>query len=535
MSTRLLLFLCVLLASAPASAQTGDAAPASAAAPAADAPPAEEPARLSAEELQQLLGPVALYPDALLAQVLIASAYPLEVVQAARWAEKNKALKPEQLQAALEKQAWDPSVKVVAQFPTVLAQMDKNLDWTSALGNAFVSQQEDVLAAIQELRAQAQAAGNLASGEQQTVNVTSTNNITIDPTDPEKVYVPQYAPTVYESAPAPAPASAAAGETVVAPAGSTVVTGGETTVVTQPPAYAEPYPAPYYGAYPAPYTGSDMAVAGLVGFGTGMLVGGLIWGDDDIDWDDDHVYHHGDWDDGWGGGNCGRCNNNVDIGEININNGNIGSGNRVAGDRPATKRQPWQPNAQRRQASASGGGLGAARPAAATTRRAGQQLPNANQLQNSLARGNGGAFAPESAASAKRNASRGAQSRSKAKPATLQGSPGQGGQALQKKQRPANQQARQNKPALQQNKPALGQNKPALQQKKPVARQNRPASQGGQALGNQGYGNQGAFGVQNGSRTRQASQRGQASRSRQVGGSRGGGGAPRQRSGGRGR
>jgi len=131
---------------------------------------------------------------------------------------------------------------------TVLKQLDGNLDWTTALGDAFVNQQADVLKSIQTLRAQAKAAGNLDSGKEQTVTVTANNDITIDPADPEKIYVPQYSPAVYEAA----PAQPAAATTVVAPEGSTVTTEGTTTVVRRrrrkpyypPPAYPSAYP--YY-------------------------------------------------------------------------------------------------------------------------------------------------------------------------------------------------------------------------------------------------------------------------------------------------
>src|SRR5262245_4161396 len=109
------------------------------------------------EVLDQLLAPIALYPDALLAQVLMASTYPLEVVQAARWAKANPNLKGTQLENALQQQSWDPSVKSLAAFPQVLTMMSEKLDWTQKLGDAFLAQQKDVMDTVQKLRAKAQA------------------------------------------------------------------------------------------------------------------------------------------------------------------------------------------------------------------------------------------------------------------------------------------------------------------------------------------------------------------------------------------
>ena len=172
------------------------------------------------EEIEQLVAPIALYPDSLVSQILMASTYPLEVVQADRWAKANKTLKGEALTKALEAQSWDASVKSLVNFPQVLAAMSEKLDVTLKLGDAFLAQQKDVLNAIQRLRAKAQAQGNLKTTKEQTVIVEQpaaqttvveqpaaqqTTVIRIEPTDPQVVYVPTYNPTVvYGAWPYPA-------------------------------------------------------------------------------------------------------------------------------------------------------------------------------------------------------------------------------------------------------------------------------------------------------------------------------------------
>jgi hypothetical protein len=149
------------------------------------------------EELDQLLAPIALYPDSLLAQILMASTYPLEVVQAGRWAEANQNLEEDALTAALEEQNWDPSVKSLVNFPQVLEMMNAQLDWTQKLGDAFLAQQKEVMDTVQKLRAKAEAEGNLNSSEEQKVVVEKeTNTIIIEPAKTEVVYVPTYNPTV---------------------------------------------------------------------------------------------------------------------------------------------------------------------------------------------------------------------------------------------------------------------------------------------------------------------------------------------------
>jgi hypothetical protein len=156
------------------------------------------------EEVEALVAPIALYPDALLAQVLMASTYPLEVVQAARWAKANSNVKGQAAVKAVEGQSWDVSVKSLVAFPQVLEAMDQRLDWTQKLGDAFLAQKEDVFAAVQRLRVRAQQSGHLQSNEQQKVVVEQAASSTapqqtivrIEPASPEVVYVPAYDPTV---------------------------------------------------------------------------------------------------------------------------------------------------------------------------------------------------------------------------------------------------------------------------------------------------------------------------------------------------
>jgi hypothetical protein len=149
------------------------------------------------EELDQLLAPIALYPDSLLTQVLMASTYPLEVVQAERWAKQNKDLKGDALTTALEKQEWDPSVKSLVNFPQVLAMMSEKLDMTQKLGDAFLAQEKDVMDTIQKLRAKAQESGNLKTTKEQTVIIEKeTKTIIIESANPQVIYVPSYNATV---------------------------------------------------------------------------------------------------------------------------------------------------------------------------------------------------------------------------------------------------------------------------------------------------------------------------------------------------
>ncbi len=149
------------------------------------------------EELDQLLAPIALYPDSLLAQIFMASTYPLEVVQAGRWVEQNESLTGDALTAALEQQNWDPSVKSLVNFPQVLQMMNDKIDWTQKLGDAFLAQQKDVMDTAQSLREKAKAEGNLETNQEQKVIVEKeTQTIIIEPSNPQIVYVPTYNPTV---------------------------------------------------------------------------------------------------------------------------------------------------------------------------------------------------------------------------------------------------------------------------------------------------------------------------------------------------
>ncbi|MBO9450343.1 DUF3300 domain-containing protein [Tropicibacter sp. R16_0] len=251
--------LCAMLGPQPLIAQdTSDTAQAEAS--------AEQEAQtlLTQEELQELVGPVALYPDTLLIQVLVAATYPLEVVKADRFVQDNK--DAEDLETQIEAQGWDESVAVLATaFPDVLADMAVHIEWTETIGTAMLAQDDDVMAAVQDMRKIAEEAGTLASGDEQTVEVTQDETIIIQPTDPEVVYVPQYEP-----------------ETVYVDDGSDV---------------------------------GDAVAAGVITFATVALIS-EIFDDDD------------DWNDYWGCRNCGGWNGNpiirnpdidIDIdGDVNI-------------------------------------------------------------------------------------------------------------------------------------------------------------------------------------------------------------------------
>ncbi len=199
---------------APLSAPSAEKAPpASLSENPAGAPEAKEPAPppatetlslFKAERLDQLLAPIALYPDALLAQILMAATYPLEIVKADRWLQDpaHANLRGDQLAAAIEVEAWDPSVKSLVPFPRILRMMDEALDWTEELGNAVAAQQGDVMDAIQRLRHQAAAAGTLWSNAEQQVT-TERQGIVIEPANPEFIYPPVYSPAVYGPWPYP--------------------------------------------------------------------------------------------------------------------------------------------------------------------------------------------------------------------------------------------------------------------------------------------------------------------------------------------
>ena len=213
-STALLAGAAAMLAvmAMPPRAAFGQGAPAPTAVPQAVATSGQQD-RLTQPQLEQLLAPIALYPDDLLMQMLMAATYPLEVVQAKRWLGQgqNAALRGDALAQALVAQSWDPSVKSLVPFPDVLTMMNDQLDWTQQLGDAVLAQQQDVMNSIQVLRGRAQGAGTLQSGPQQTVNVTQNVTvapapgavvapppqvITIAPTQPDTVFVPAYDPNV---------------------------------------------------------------------------------------------------------------------------------------------------------------------------------------------------------------------------------------------------------------------------------------------------------------------------------------------------
>jgi uncharacterized membrane protein YgcG len=199
------------------------------------------------DQLQQLVAPIALYPDSLVAQVLAASTFPAEIVEADRWVQAHPDLKGDALAQAVDQQSWDPSVKALTAFPTVLGNMDKNISWTSSLGDAYYNQEQGVMDAIQVMRQKAQQAGNLKNTPQQTVQ-TQGSDIVIQPASPDVVYVPAYDPWLVYGYP----------------------------VAAWPGWY--PYPGIWYGG-PSLFWG--------VGFGIGFY-GGFGWG-----W--------GHWGVGWGG------------------------------------------------------------------------------------------------------------------------------------------------------------------------------------------------------------------------------------------
>ena len=187
-----LLSLALLFAGGPLSLSAQDAPAQDTQAPpqSGQAPPY---AQQTPEQLQRLVAPIALYPDSLVAQILAASTFPEQVVEADRWVQAHPDLKGEALGQAVDQQPWDPSVKALTAFPSVLGNMDKNLSWTSSLGDAYYNQQQDVMDVVQVMRKKAQNAGNLKTTPQQ--NVTEQDSaIDIEPADPEVVYVPAYDP-----------------------------------------------------------------------------------------------------------------------------------------------------------------------------------------------------------------------------------------------------------------------------------------------------------------------------------------------------
>ena len=225
------LALAFLAFALPASQQAGEQTPAAA------------QARFTQAQLEQLVAPIALYPDALLTQVLSASTYPIEVVQAQRWVDRNPDLKGSELEEALKSQEWDPSVKALCGFPTVLKPMSENLNWTRDLGDAFLGQKAELMDTVQTMRRRALDAGNLATTPQQKV-VRSDGTIVIEPVAPEVIYVPAYSP-----------------------------------LVVYGPGWYYPYWYYPYWYYPPPAGG------GFVSFGIGFTWGAACWGH--CDW-----HHH---------------------------------------------------------------------------------------------------------------------------------------------------------------------------------------------------------------------------------------------------
>ena len=221
----------------PPEAAAGSALDEPATSPAAAPASNPQPGAFAQDQLEQLVAPVALYPDALLLQILMAATYPLEIVQADRFVKQNPELTGEALDQALLEQDWDPSVKSLCTLPSVLKQMSENLDWTQDLGDAFLAQQDELIDTVQRMRGLAYEAGNLQTTEQQVVTQQEDNIIVIQSPAPEVVYVPTYS--------------------------STVVYGS-----------AWGYPCYYYPPmyYPPP------AGYGLISFGVGVAIGGAIWG-----------------------------------------------------------------------------------------------------------------------------------------------------------------------------------------------------------------------------------------------------------------
>ncbi|MDR3747047.1 MAG: DUF3300 domain-containing protein [Acidobacteriota bacterium] len=260
-----------------------------------DAPSAQAAAdKIPADQLDSLVAPIALYPDPLLSQTLVASTYPLEVVQLQQWLAQHKDLKDKALADAVAKQDWDPSIQSLAGLPDVVKLLAENIKWTTDLGNAFLAQQKDVMDAVQRMRKKAKDAGNLKSTEQvkvETKTVESTQVIVVEQANPQVIYVPSYNPTVVYGAP----------------------------VYAYPPI-----------AYPPPgYYAAGMAIS----FGVGVAMGAM-WG--------------GGWgyNCGWGGNNNVTINNNNNF-VNNSNRQNIQGGNR-ASTRPAGGNSNWQHNPQHR-------------------------------------------------------------------------------------------------------------------------------------------------------------------------------------------
>lgn len=256
-----------------------------------DVAPNEQAAKIPNDQLDSLVAPIALYPDPLLAQVLAASTYPLEIMQLQQWLTKNKDLKDKALQDAVMKQPWDATVQALAALPDVVKRLSDDIQWTTDLGNAVLAQQSDVMDAVQRMRAKAKGTGNLKSNEQMTVETKVVENkqvIVVEQSKPDVVYVPSYNPTIVYGAPV--------------------------------------YPYPPISYPPPGYYAAGMALS----FGVGMMVG-AAWG--------------GGWccNSGWGSNNNININNNNTFVNNSNRQNNISnkSGNR-------TGNNSWQHNSQHR-------------------------------------------------------------------------------------------------------------------------------------------------------------------------------------------
>lgn len=160
-------------------------------------PPPPPGVSLAANQLDDLVAPIALYPDPLLSQILVAATYPLEVVEALQWMQRNPGLQGSALNQAAQQQPWDPSIQALVVFPGLVKQLNQDITWTTNLGNAFLNQQGDVMDAVQRMRARAQQAGKLSSSSQQTVSTSSADGqptIMIEPANPQVIYIPEYDP-----------------------------------------------------------------------------------------------------------------------------------------------------------------------------------------------------------------------------------------------------------------------------------------------------------------------------------------------------
>jgi uncharacterized membrane protein YgcG len=246
---------------------------------------------LTEQELEQLVAPIALYPDPLLAQVLMASTYPLQVVQADRWVQSNPKVTGDALTEAMAKQDWDASVKALVATPSVLDMMNKDLDWTQKLGDAVLAQQADVMDAVQALRAKAQANGKLESNQQQKVTVqdqgSSQQTIVIQPAEPDVVYVPYYNPSVVYG--------------------------------TWPYAAYPPYYFP-----PAPGWAVTGAFASGLAWSAGFAVGNAIWGDG-FNWHNNDIHVNVNK-------TVNYNNNNFNVNNFNKNNLNTQNWQHKGGD-----------------------------------------------------------------------------------------------------------------------------------------------------------------------------------------------------------